>query len=342
MSTPPPGRRARGRKSSVGGRAVADEVERCRETHTPGGAVRICGERWHGRVSEDCAAGGRRAARAAQNGQPAVSSLNRHCRPGRASTVAEITPSRWTCRRRRRRRRPRVRLARAPRGLRVIVLERDTPGAGDLARRRRHAGADRRGRVARPSGRDARARARERRRDPRVRGGARRADGHGRRTICGAARCSARATATRPRRSSASSRSAQRSGLPCERLRASEARALEPALAPTLRLALESPTTTRSIPRVLTALRRGVRARGRAAAASTPRCELARAWTSAGRARERRACSTDGSRDRRRRCVVAAGPWSTARGHPRRTRASRSVRSRARSSGCTTPPAPGC
>ena len=53
------------------------------------------------------------------------------------------------------------------------------------------------------------------------------------------ARWSWRATATRPRRWTASPRSGRELGLPVERLRPSQARRLEPALAPTIRLALD-------------------------------------------------------------------------------------------------------
>ena len=74
------------------------------------------------------------------------------------------------------------------------------------------------------------------------------------------ARWSSRATATRPRRSTAWPRSARGLGLPVERLRPSQARRLEPALAPTVRLALD--IDGRPLGRPAQARRRAARAFG--------------------------------------------------------------------------------
>ena len=68
-----------------------------------------------------------------------------------------------------------------------------------------------------------------------------------------AARCSSPATATRPRRSSASSSSVAASASPSSGCARARRGALEPALAPTLRLALEVPDDHAIDPRKLTA-----------------------------------------------------------------------------------------
>jgi len=97
-------------------------------------------------------------------------------------------------------------------------------------------------------------------------------------------------------------------GLRVQRLRASEARELEPALAPTLRLALSAPDDHAVDPRVaLAALRRaceleGVAVRERAAVA---RIEL----DDSGR-RANGVSLTDGERLSAAAVVLAAGPWS--------------------------------
>ena len=67
------------------------------------------------------------------------------------------------------------------------------------------------------------------------------------------ARSSSRATATRPRSSSACSSTARALGLAVERLRPSQARRAEPALAPTVRLALDVPGDDAVDPRRLVA-----------------------------------------------------------------------------------------
>ena len=70
---------------------------------------------------------------------------------------------------------------------------------------------------------------------------------------CAAAPCSPRATATRRRRSARELELRQSLGLAVHRLRSSEARRLEPALSPALRLALEIPDDHAIDPRKLTA-----------------------------------------------------------------------------------------
>jgi glycine oxidase len=95
-------------------------------------------------------------------------------------------------------------------------------------------------------------------------------------------------------------------GLAVRRVRPSEARELEPALAPTVRLALEAPDDHSVDPRVVTgALRRacesaGVRVRERAPVA---RLEL-------DAERVTGVTLADGERVRADQVVVAAGPWS--------------------------------
>ena len=155
------------------------------------------------------------------------------------------------------------------RGLRRRRARTRRAGRRHLARRRRHARADRRGAAGRAAAAGAwgwRARAPtrrswpswSRRRSGRSRlhavrnaaGGARRRRGRGAR--CASSRCAAA-------RSSA-----------VQRLRASEARRREPALAPALRLALDVPDDHAIDPRKLTARRwpqRSARAAGRCASA---------------------------------------------------------------------------
>jgi glycine oxidase len=107
-------------------------------------------------------------------------------------------------------------------------------------------------------------------------------------------------------------------GLTVRRVRPSEARELEPALAPTVRLALEAPEDHSIDPRVVTAALRsacesaGVRVREHAPVA---RVELdgARADgadTDGERARVAGVTLADGERVRAGRVVLAAGPWS--------------------------------
>jgi glycine oxidase len=107
-------------------------------------------------------------------------------------------------------------------------------------------------------------------------------------------------------------------GLSVRRLRPSEARDLEPALAPTVRLALEAPDDHSVDPRlVLTALRRacdatGVRVRERA---SVARVELERASEDGGGGdgaggRVTGVTLADGELVSAEQVVLAAGPWS--------------------------------
>jgi glycine oxidase len=108
-------------------------------------------------------------------------------------------------------------------------------------------------------------------------------------------------------------------GLPVERLRASEAREREPALAPTVRLALEAPDDHAVDPRpVLAALRQacldcGVRLREHA--------EVASVELDAAGARVAGVTLTDGERIDAAQLVLAAGPWSgRLAGLPQRAR----------------------
>ena len=118
-------------------------------------------------------------------------------------------------------------------------------------------------------------------------------------------------------------------GVPMTRLRPSEARRLEPALAPTLRLALEAPDDHVADPRLLApALAEAAR---RAGAVLRTGAEVAR------RAAATTSTLADGEvdpRGRRRRRRGRLG----GRARP----ASPSARSRARSSGCAIPRAPAC
>jgi glycine oxidase len=97
-------------------------------------------------------------------------------------------------------------------------------------------------------------------------------------------------------------------GLPVRRLRASEARGLEPALAPALRLALEVPDDHAIDPRKLTAaLARAATAAGAAVQAGV---DVAGVSIAAGRIDGVRLAT--GERVPAERVVVAAGPWSGA------------------------------
>ena len=145
-----------------------------------------------------------------------------------------------------------------------------------------------------------------------------------------AARSWSRATATRPRRWTASSRCATAWGWRpsgCCRRRRGER---EPALAPTVRLALDVPDDHAVDPRLLVAAlaaRPSAPARSCAQAPRSRAC--ARRWPGPGRgARGRRA------RRWRRQVVVAAGPWS---GQPRAAR--RRARARAPGQGPDAAPA---
>ena len=128
-------------------------------------------------------------------------------------------------------------------------------------------------------------------------------------------------------------------GLAVHRLRSSEARRLEPALAPALRLALEIPDDHAIDPRKLTAaLARAVTTAGGTlrTGATVERVSVADARV-AGVAPHRRRADRRRARGRSRRRVD--------RGHrrPAASRyASRSTPSRARSFACTIPPARGC
>jgi len=96
--------------------------------------------------------------------------------------------------------------------------------------------------------------------------------------------------------------------LAAHRLRASEARRLEPALAPTLRLALDVPDDHAIDPRKLTAvLARALRAAGGELRTSVPVAELT---TGDGRVTGVRIAG--GERVAAEHVVVAAGPWSSS------------------------------
>ncbi len=98
----------------------------------------------------------------------------------------------------------------------------------------------------------------------------------------------------------------ERLGLAAHRLRASEARRLEPALAPTLRLALEVPDDHAIDPRMLTAaLARALTVAGGELRTNTPVAELT---TADGRVTGVRIAN--GERVVAEHVVVAAGPWS--------------------------------
>ena len=209
-----------------------------------------------------------------------------------------------------------------------------------VARRRGHARAGLRGRVRRA--RAARARAA---RAPRrfaafcAELGRRRADPAAR-----SARWSSRATATRPRRSSACSRSARGLGLR-GRAAAPERRraALEPALAPTVRLALD--VARRPLGRPAPARRRAARARrrgGERAGARRPAARRRRARRPAcarrrrAIARRRRSSSPPASTSRGSTCPSRARPGAPGQGpgpapaRPARARPGRRARSAAR------------
>ena len=125
---------------------------------------------------------------------------------------------------------------------------------------------------------------------------------------CAAARWSSPATATKPKRSSASSLR-RRLRLPVERLRPSEARRLEPALAPALRLALDVPDDHAIDPRRLTAaLAQALR---RSGAELRSGAEVHALETSAaGRLDGVRLAG--GERVGAEQVVIAAGSWSGA------------------------------
>ena len=158
------------------------------------------------------------------------------------------------------------------------------------------------------------------------------------------ARCCSRATTTRRASSSASSPSARSLGLRVERLRPSQAREREPALAPTVRLALEAPDDHSVDPRpVLAALRRacvraGVQLREHAPVArssSTQRASASRGVALAGGERRRTpAAGRAGGR--------APGAGALRRAAGRERGACPCARSRARSCACATPPARAC
>jgi glycine oxidase len=97
-------------------------------------------------------------------------------------------------------------------------------------------------------------------------------------------------------------------GLAAHRLRASEARRLEPALAPTLRLALDVPDDHAIDPRKLTAaLARALTKAGGELRTNTPVAELT---TADGRVTGVR--TESGERVAAEQVVVAAGPWSSS------------------------------
>ncbi len=99
-------------------------------------------------------------------------------------------------------------------------------------------------------------------------------------------------------------------GLSTKRLRASEARGREPALAPAVRLALEAPDDHSVDPRaVLDALGIACRAAGVAVREHSP---VVRIETHAGGERVAAALLCDGERVAAERVVVAAGAWSGA------------------------------
>jgi glycine oxidase len=100
----------------------------------------------------------------------------------------------------------------------------------------------------------------------------------------------------------------ERLGLRVERLRASEARRREPALSPSLRLALDVPDDHAIDPRRLTlALTAAVRRAGGEVRERTPAAELAIAG-----GRVRGVVLGDGEQMMGNRVVIAAGVWSTA------------------------------
>jgi glycine oxidase len=95
-------------------------------------------------------------------------------------------------------------------------------------------------------------------------------------------------------------------GLAVRRLRPSEARELEPALAPTVRLALEAPDDHSVDPRpVLAALRQACDAAG---VRLREHCRVARVEVHGGRVTG--VILEDGERVRAEQIVLAAGPWS--------------------------------
>jgi glycine oxidase len=98
-------------------------------------------------------------------------------------------------------------------------------------------------------------------------------------------------------------------GLPANRLRASEARQLEPALAPTLRLALEIPDDHAIDPRKLTAaLARALSAAGGELRVNTRVAEV----TTADERVTGVALADSGERVAADNVVVAAGPWTSS------------------------------
>lgn len=97
-------------------------------------------------------------------------------------------------------------------------------------------------------------------------------------------------------------------GLPIERLRPSQAREREPALAPTVRLALEAPEDHSVDPRlVLAALRAACRSAGVHIRERSP---VARVELDSGGARVRGVTLADGERVAGAQVVLAAGAWS--------------------------------
>ena len=129
---------------------------------------------------------------------------------------------------------------------------------------------------------------------------------HRRSTSARTARCSSPATATRPRRSTASSRCARRFGLRAERLLPSRARRAEPALAPTVRLALDVPDDHAVDPRLVVAAL--ARAAERAGAVLRPHARGRRGAPRRGRRRGRRRRASRRARRPRRRAVVGVLP----------------------------------
>ena len=118
---------------------------------------------------------------------------------------------------------------------------------------------------------------------------------------CAAAPSWSRATPTRRRRSSASSASAPSSASPLTRLRPSEARRLEPALAPTLRLALEAPDDHVADPRLLAPA---------LAEAAAPAGAVLRTGTEVAAVRRGEVELAGGETIRAGDVVVAAGAWA--------------------------------
>ena len=197
--------------------------------------------------------------------------------------------------------------ARARGPARACVLERGELGAGDLARRRRDARAGQprptRGERALLAPRPARARGAGRAFAAR----ARRTSAASTSATARAARSSSRATATRPRRSSASARCASASACASSALLPSAARALEPALAPTLRARARRARRPRRRSRAWScaALARAARARRRRAAHAASRST-----------RRSRALPAPSSVVRRRRAVVGRASATSARVRP--------------------------